>query len=62
MVTTSVMYWITTQEHGGYVTVEKKNYTGYPENVYDKLSHENEQNQGKEILWKDQIGLCQFYT
>ena len=38
-VTTPVMYWITTQENCF--------YSGYPENVYDDLSHENEQKKGE---------------
>ena len=34
------------------------NYSGYPENIYNDLSNENEQKRG-DLLWMDQIGLCQ---
>ena len=37
------------------------NHSGYPENIYDDLSHENKQKRGK-LLWMDKIGLCQCYA
>ena len=36
-------------------------YSGYPMNVYDNLSIDNEQKKGKMLLWMDQIGFCQCY-
>ena len=38
------------------------NYSGYPKNVYDNLSKDNEQKRRKYLLRVDQIGLCQCYT
>ena len=37
------------------------NYSGYPDNVYEYSSNENEQKKGKCLLWIYQIGLCQYY-
>ena len=38
-------------------------YSGYLENFYDNWSNENEQKNGKNVLWMDQIGLyqCKIY-
>ena len=35
-------------------------YSGYPMNVYDNLPINNEKKR-KQLLWMDQIGLCQYY-
>ena len=38
-----------------WICVDEKitDFRRYPENVYNELSHENEKNQGKGMLWKD---------
>ena len=36
-------------------------YSGYPKNVYDNLSIDNEQKKGEMSFWMDQIGSCQCY-